>query len=55
MPGGMARVTVRAAVTLTLVGAFVAAIFTELDESAVAALAGPMGIAIGFYFHSNSG
>ncbi len=52
MPEVMARVTVRAAVTLALTAGFLAAIFTELDESAIAALAGPMGLTLGFYFRN---
>ena len=50
MNGTLAKVSVRAVVTLGLVGGFLAAIFTELPAESVAAIAGPMGIAIGFYF-----
>lgn len=47
-----AKVSVRAVVTLALVAMFAGVIFTmEVDpKAALAAIAGPMGIAIGFYF-----
>lgn len=48
------KVTMRAYVMFLLINAFVASIFLELSAESTAAIAGPMGISIGFYFKGRS-
>lgn len=46
--------SVRPVICFALTGAFIYAIVVGLPVEAVAALAGPMGISIGFYFRERA-
>lgn len=49
----IARSIVRPLVTVALVGAFIAAVFTRGDAE-IAAIGGPMGIILGWWFKERS-
>jgi hypothetical protein len=46
--------SVRPVVCFALVGAFISTIVTGLPDSAVAAVAGPMGMVLGYYFRERA-